>query len=453
MLPEPSFLCISIPLRYSESAMLLNRLLLGLLAVGFALASLIDLFENLPSRSNSVTIRTYYHPDQIVFKDFLKSNMKYVENKWAIETISSDAIRKSWKSVFMRWTGGLVKGSVKLHTHFRAPTPSKDSQSNEEIVVWFDFEYQPDLEFYWGSESPSTRFQAVKVIADQKIYHSVYKVVCQPGSLIPISLTVLNAHKLKFFKLSWSPSPDPSVWKSLRPQLTKVGPAINLSIPLKELDGVAPIVPVVKEFKGKVPLTRISWKDIRSYSVLVEPHSELVFEGYFKPKYESNRFVLSATSKVVVDIFASYLRSKEAYMVKRLIAVNGYSTQVEVLLNPALYYRVTVWGDLAQYNGYEFTLMAFDSNNDHASPDVRLIIPKPEEKPPVEVGMDESPIVPASAYRQKPEHNTYKLPVATGHTHFRDSNTPQAEKYMAGPDFDINVIINKFGDLDEKNVA
>lgn len=361
--------------------MIFLSLLLWIFAVCSDAADPVKLFEKLTKDSKPVLMTNYFHRPAASYKDILGGrNANIYKMKWKIEDITSTAAQLLLGSAAERWVKGIMRRSVYMETYFRAPPASRNSAPEAHVEVFFFFSYAPGTVFYWDPESHETRFQDVKTLRNNEQYHkAVYKVLCRPGSVFPIRLMVLDVQDRVPFALEWSMA-ESDVSNPTAQQLVTMSAAKKSFTILSKLGAVPAAVGQINEPCANILLSLyLRAPTIERFATLFHRKDQFILDGFFKPRQKLNRFVLSSTTPVAVEIYG-IPQSRSQHRFHTLVALEGHAQEQVIELNPRLFYKITVWGRLSNANFVEFTLMAFDPKNKSACSDVNLLIPGFDER-------------------------------------------------------------------------
>lgn len=383
--------------------MILSRLILGLLAVGFAAAKK-DLIVKANLRDHkSVSTKTYRHASGILHDEMLGGYFTVLSKKrWAVAEISNKGVTSLWDSVVPMVTAGHVEKSVHFLTYFQAPLALNETDPNANIEVFLYFTYHLEVEFKWDSEITAARshFEWVGSYRNSESrnythWREVYKVTCRPGSLFPIRLTVFNVKKSKTFHMKWSLSLDPKSQQYMKPQLVKLLGAKDKQPTSRDFKGIPPLQELTDRTFTHVPLTPSLSKEIIMRNAIGKgPAGNYRLEGYIRPLQERNRFVLSALTVASVHIFLASLPTDKNFTVLNLQARYGIATEGEAELNLNKLYKVSVEGIMDGRNTSDFTLRVSAPGAEMNSTDVILLIPESitddsVEQQKVKAGADE----------------------------------------------------------------
>lgn len=359
--------------------MLLSRLFLVFLAVGSATARWRPPSEPETKSHFFVNVTDYYHPPGVLYDGLRKGGKALkVKKPWAHEGISSLRVALRWKQVVSQCTGHLLKRSVHFLGHFQAPM-AKAGEAN--LEVYFIFTFDPLLKFRWdASVLNNPGFQHVRTIHEIFGKHSlVYKMDCQPGSVFPIGLMVLDADRKKEYSLTWARSPDLQPRTSLEPQLVKLVPGIIVESETRELTKLEPVVEQMTTPFDIVPLSSsISESTITKYALHFKGDKEYFLEGYFKAEQKLTRFLLSAEAPTSVEISGVSLLKDRQAPIHTLFAHDGVVSEELVKLRPGMLHRITISGSFHTPAHSSFMLQVSTPENILAVSDVNLMIPSGE---------------------------------------------------------------------------
>lgn len=361
--------------------MFLSRFILWVFLVGYAAAGPINLFNGWFDKIKRVQMAQYTHLPMTLYKDIVKRNRRAaLIRQGSILDINSVDAAIAWDWVLLRLKKNDMETSIHLQTCFRVPPlQGEDTLSDFMEEVHLAFTYAAGLKFHWV-KGHDTHIKQTGTVNKGKMRRNLYKVECRPGSVFPIDIFVMNVQWNSFFELRWNIGHDLHLWKRLKPMLVNLKPAKVDSIKPSQIGGIPPVVQGVEGPSRQVLVSMpVAAPTIKRWGCIEENGKEFVLDGFFKPTQEINRFVLSSTSFVAAEIHTTTLLDDVLYPVHILEAKPGRAQETVVELNPKVFHKIFIWGKTVRDPFYDFSLVAYNADNEFVSSEVILVVPDPTE--------------------------------------------------------------------------
>lgn len=433
--------------------MLFSKLFLVFFAVAAATSRPWQFFMDIPENLKHVSMKEYFHSTPMLYDEFLRTRPKVsTEKKWGFKEIYSGEVNRFLKSAGLRILGFIFKRSISFQTYFRAPPLRRPTSETETVEVYLIFSYDPAMEFHWDSSLIGAHFQKVETIVEtESLYRNKYKVVCQPGSVFPIRLTMLNVKRNMRFNLQWATPWDQDLWMPLSPQLVKIGPAqIVEAIPC-HIKGLSPVTWDLGTSHSTVELSRfIPLPTVRLNAIDFHRSDSFLLDGYFRPSQENTRFVLSSISPALVVVHTAALMAHRWYPIYVLRSRRGYASKVVMKLEPNVYHRISVWSAMSSSNVFDFLLLSYNLENEFAGSNVTFLNPEYDGDMPkaktheVGIGPDSVPECPAPRPGLKSTIRAIDPLGKRNDTNTgNDAGLPAVESWP-DPDYDLDGFLNRF---------
>lgn len=295
-----------------------------------------------------------------------------------VERISSSVVPKQSKTILQRFRMRNSRRKVYFKAYFRAPPvaglgvgPVADMELNFRLI------YTPGLQFEWDLSLNGSHFQYFGTNLTAKGSRLAnFKVTCQPGSVFPILVAVVDFQRDKPFVMLEILSTKEGLWGNREAKPVVMKQAVLKTEPWKE-DETPPVLNRLEHPLAHVLMSQaLSVADIEEYAEFPNDDNGFILTGYFRPPQKLTRLVLSATVPVEVDIYlVPLLDIYEEDLLYTLKARDGIAGELVQLLDPALLYKVIVVGYMSMGEYYDVSLMQYDPGNKFSGVGVDLMIP------------------------------------------------------------------------------
>lgn len=350
-----------------------SKLLLWLFAVTYAAASPSQLplihtqgrkvirMRVFPRNSASITP----NPDKRV----ARRSLFFVDN------ISSNVLPHQVQSITQYLGWNRISQTVVFDAYYRAPSLIQNNTLFDEVTMVLRFTFLPRVTFEWDLRPNDRNFEYIgKWGEPDGMILSYYKVIAPPGSVFPIRLTVMKAKRYKRFSVLWLTPMEEAPQGSQAPQPVELWQAKVLETRPWHLGPAPPTSRLIHNTLGNVLLAHhLVDKAIETYAAFSRNKRHFLLTGYFQPRQEKNRFVLSSDMPVGVEIHVR--GDNKEYTVYSLKALSGDAWELKQALDSDTLYKVVILGKFSSRLLHGITLMVFDSSDVFNSTPVELVIP------------------------------------------------------------------------------